>query len=239
MRCEEHGLAAGPEGDCVVCLREARGRAERRARRLGAAFCGFLLLACAGLLTTHWLRTPPLAESPLAVAADPSLAVAVAPAAAATRVVEASSAELVPVLPLDPPPVSGPVAAVSAIAPSASASAAPASSARGPNQRELLAALHATPVTMFSTSWCPHCQRARRFFQSYGLNVVDHDVDADARAAAELERRSGGKAVPLIDVDGQELKGFDQQATMAAVVASVERRLGITGVKLSAASVSN
>ena len=92
---------------------------------------------------------------------------------------------------------------------------------------------------MFSTSWCPHCERARHFFQAYGVRVVDHDVDADARAAAELKRRSGGKAVPLIDVDGRELRGFDERATMEAVIASVERRLGVTGVKLSVASVSN
>jgi len=94
-------------------------------------------------------------------------------------------------------------------------------------------------VAMFSTSWCPHCRRARRFFQAYGLSVVDHDVEADAQAAAELKRRSGGKAVPLIDVDGVALQGFSEQATMEAVVASVERRLGISGVKLSVAPVSN
>jgi glutaredoxin len=129
------------------------------------------------------------------------------------------------------------IAPAPALAPVASAEHAP--STRVPSKRELMAALHATPVSMFATSWCPHCQRARRFFQAYGLSVVDHDVDADAQAAAELKRRSGGKAVPLIDVDGQELKGFNEQATMEAVVASVERRLGVTGVKLSVTSASD
>ena len=109
---------------------------------------------------------------------------------------------------------------------------------RAPSERELLAALRATPVSMFSTTWCPHCERARRFFRANGMSVRDRDVDADAQAAAELVRRSGGKAVPLIDVDGRELKGFDERATREAVVASVERRLGITGVKLTVTSAT-
>jgi glutaredoxin len=112
-------------------------------------------------------------------------------------------------------------------------------SARVPSKRELMDAIHSTPVSMFSTSWCPHCRRARRFFQAYGVSVVDHDIDVDAEAAAELARRSGGKAVPWIDIDGRQLKGFDERETMEAVVASVERRLGVTGVKLSVAPVSN
>jgi glutaredoxin len=90
---------------------------------------------------------------------------------------------------------------------------------------------------MFTASWCPHCDRARRFFQERGVHVVEHDIDADARAAAELARRSGGKAVPLIDVDGRELRGFDQRATTEALLASIERRLGVTGVKFTVASV--
>jgi len=246
MRCEEHGLAAGPGGECVVCLRDSRARAARRAHWLGAAFLGSVLFACSGLSATRLLRTRSVAESPLRVAAD-----AAEPVASVPRELEPPSVQ--PVLtstwPLDLPstitsPVDEPVAAISAIssAPAALASVASAERAPGtrvPSKRELMAALHATPVSMFSASWCPHCQRARRFFQTYGLSVVDHDVDADAQAAAELKRRSGGMAVPLIDIDGLELKGFNEQATMEAVVASVERRLGITGVKLSAASVSN
>jgi len=108
-----------------------------------------------------------------------------------------------------------------------------------PSKSELTAALQATPVSMFSASWCPHCQRARRFFQANGVRVVERDIDADAQAKAELERRSGGKAVPLIDVDGRELRGFDERATIEAVAASVARRLGLSSVQLSVATVSN
>jgi len=242
MRCEQHGLAAGPGGQCVVCLREARGRAAQRARWLALGFFGFVIATSGGLLAARLLRAPLLAEparreQPIAVVAalraePPARVEATAPPLPAT--------DLAPEPPLEIP-VSEPITAASAISPVLApvASVERTARARVPSKRELMAALHATPVSMFSTNWCPHCERARRFFRTYGLSVVDHDVDADAQAAAELQRRSGGKAVPLIDVDGIALKGFDERATMQAVVASVERRLGVTGIELSVASVSN
>ena len=93
---------------------------------------------------------------------------------------------------------------------------------------------------MFSTSWCPVCARARQFFHANGLKFEDRDVDADPQASAELKRRSGGKAIPLIDIDGQQLRpGFSEQATMQAVAASVERRLGVSGIRLVPATVPN
>jgi len=242
MRCEEHGLAAGPSGKCVVCLREARARAERWVRRLGVGLFATVSLACGALLIARLLRGPLHAPPPPRVAA---VAVAAAPRASEAPSIE--SAAVTPPVYVDMPlteasltdaPLTDASADSPAPAVSTVASAGLAPSARVPNQRELMAAIRATPVSMYSTSWCPHCRRARRFFQAYGMNVTDHDVEADAQAAAELERRSGGKAVPLIDVDGRALKGFDEQATMQAVVASVERRLGMTGVTLSVARVS-
>ncbi|HYQ00860.1 MAG TPA: glutaredoxin domain-containing protein [Polyangiaceae bacterium] len=239
MRCNQHGLAVGPGGECVLCLRAARDRAGRHARWLEIGFLGVVVSACGALLVARSLRTPPVAQTrrvaSLVATAEASLPVethetepvAAPPHATDLAENEADLRVAAPVL------AAAPISSV--LVPAPPAERAP--SARVPSSRELLAALHATPVSMFSTSWCPHCERARRFFRANGVSVVDHDVDADARAAAELKRRSGGKAVPLIDVDGRELKGFDERATIEAVVASVERRLGVTGLKLSVASV--
>ncbi|HEY1535094.1 MAG TPA: glutaredoxin family protein, partial [Polyangiaceae bacterium] len=120
------------------------------------------------------------------------------------------------------------------------ASAEPAPTARVPSNEEVLAAVHATPVLMFSTTWCPHCNRARQFFQANGLRVVDRDVDSDASANAELKRRIGRSAIPLIEIDGQQLPpGFSEQATLQAVAASVQRRLGVSSVRLVPASAPN
>lgn len=224
----------------MLCLRNARQHAEQRARWVLVGSFGLVLSTCGVVFAVRSFGTAPAPELPRTAAV--ALARVESPATDARRV---ERAELVAPSP-DPLknapnlPYEQPVIAPSIISPVLvpAPSAEHPLHARAPSERELLTALRATPVSMFSTSWCPHCERARRFFRANGMSVVDRDVDADAQAAAELKRRSGGKAVPLIDVDGRELRGFDERATRDAVVASVERRLGITGIKLTVASVS-
>jgi len=239
-------LAVGPGGACVLCLRAERGHAQRRARRFTVGFFASMVCACGGLLAVRLLRTASVAEPRHSAAIVP----AITSAPEAPSSVESAPAERAPSAVAEAPvalenvqnvPQKELIAAASAISPVRvpAPSAEPASSVRVPSKRELQAALQATPVSMLSASWCPHCQRARRFFRANGLSIVDRDIDTDARAAAELVQRTGRKAVPLIDVDGRVLQGFDEQATIEAVAASIARRLGVANVQLSVASASN
>jgi len=224
----------------VLCLRDVRQQAEQRARWVLVGIFGLLVSTCGALFALRSLRTTAARELPrtlptMAARAEPPATDVPRFDAAESAVPSTDLAKNEPDWPSEQPvPVPSIISSVPAPAPSAGR----VQSARVPSQRELLTALRATPVSMFSTSWCPHCERARRFFRANGMSVVDRDVDTDAQAAVELKRRSGSKAVPLIDVDGRELKGFDERATRDAVVASVERRLGITGIKLTVTSVS-
>jgi glutaredoxin len=209
---------------------------------LSAGFFAFTLAVCGLLLASRLRRAPRAAERANYVAtlnaAVPSAAfapgVSANPARAATEPAPAGSNALNEPAQAAPPSIATASAAPNAAnAANAAVAAAPAASARLPSRQEVVAAVRATPVLMFSASWCPVCARARRFFQSNGIQVVDRDVDADATANAELKRRSGGKAIPLIEVDGQQLRaGFSEQDTMQAVASSVERRLGVTGLRL-------
>ena len=240
MRCEEHGLTAGPGGQCVVCLRDARESAQRRARWLSLGFVLAVLATCGALLAARSLHAVDVALRPAPVAqlrAEPTLEpvppTASSPPARQDPAVVASSASNE--ASAEPTP---PAAAVSASA--SGALAAPATNAPQPTREQLQAAFRATPVLMFSTTWCPVCAHARQFFQANGLAFVDHDVDKDPAANAELKRRSGGKAIPLLEIDGQQLPvGFSEDTTARAVAASVERRLGITGVRFATESVTN
>ncbi len=185
-----HGLAAGPEGECVVCLREARSHSARRATRWSAAVAVAVLGICGAVLTVRSLRAQ------------------AARTAQAARVAAQSNAD-------------------------AEQQAREARAGRLPNAAEILAAWHATPVLMFSTSWCPVCDHARRFFRANDIPFVDKDIESDAAAAAELKRRTGRNAIPVIEIDGQQLQpGFGEQVVLQAVVSSVERRLDIGGLNL-------
>ena len=69
-------------------------------------------------------------------------------------------------------------------------------------------------IVMYSTSWCPHCRRARAYFARNAIAYQDIDVeasDANRQAFADV----GGGGVPLILVGGKAMRGFDPAAMEA------------------------
>jgi glutaredoxin len=66
-------------------------------------------------------------------------------------------------------------------------------------------------VTMFSTSWCPHCKRAKAYFAQKGVSYREVDIEASDAGRREFAGY-GGSGVPLIIVGGQRMRGFDAGA---------------------------
>ncbi len=65
-------------------------------------------------------------------------------------------------------------------------------------------------VIVFSTPTCPWCSRAKSYLRSRGVAFRDVDVSRDAAAARDLVRRTGQMGVPVIEIDGRPIVGFDQ-----------------------------
>lgn len=77
------------------------------------------------------------------------------------------------------------------------------------------------PVTMYSTSWCGYCKKARAFLKAEGIPFEDKDVEKMPGASAELAAKAAqagvrASGVPVFDVGGQILTGFDPQALLRA-----------------------
>jgi glutaredoxin len=73
-------------------------------------------------------------------------------------------------------------------------------------------------VIMYVTDWCPVCHKARAFLKSLGVKLVEHDVEKDTEQGKEwLRKGSGRKAVPLIDIEGIILAGFNAAKIRAAI----------------------
>lgn len=67
-------------------------------------------------------------------------------------------------------------------------------------------------VTLYSTSWCGYCRKARSWFQANGVPFVEKDIEKDPDAQAEYRSKANGYGgVPLIDVNGTVVRGFDQR----------------------------
>lgn len=68
-----------------------------------------------------------------------------------------------------------------------------------------------TAVTMFSTSWCPYCKRAKAYFAKKGVNFREVDIEASEAGRREFAEY-GGKGVPLIIVGERRMRGFSDAA---------------------------
>lgn len=80
-------------------------------------------------------------------------------------------------------------------------------------------------VTIYGTSWCHFCKAARAFLTARHVPFVDVDIEADAKAAAQMKAklkaagiRFGG--VPVLDVRGRLIEGFDKKRLVEALDAA-------------------
>jgi len=72
-------------------------------------------------------------------------------------------------------------------------------------------------VTIYSTPTCPYCKLAKEFLDKNKVNYKNVDVSKDPKAAQEMIDKSGQMGVPVIDIGGKPIIGFDQKALKAAL----------------------
>ncbi|MFZ5985852.1 MAG: glutaredoxin family protein [Bacillota bacterium] len=65
-------------------------------------------------------------------------------------------------------------------------------------------------VKVYSTPTCPWCTMAKRYLSSKNVQYEDLDVSKDRDAALEMIQKSGQRGVPVLDINGNILVGFDQ-----------------------------
>ncbi|OGM92366.1 NrdH-redoxin [Candidatus Wolfebacteria bacterium RIFCSPHIGHO2_01_FULL_48_22] len=65
-------------------------------------------------------------------------------------------------------------------------------------------------VTIYSTTHCPYCKMAKDYFTQHNVEYKDINVEQDDAAAADMIKKSGQMGVPVIDIDGTIIVGFDR-----------------------------
>lgn len=66
-------------------------------------------------------------------------------------------------------------------------------------------------VIIYSTPSCPYCVYAKDFFKGNNVPFEDIDVSRDREKAQEMVTKSGQMGVPVIDIDGNILVGFQPE----------------------------
>lgn len=70
--------------------------------------------------------------------------------------------------------------------------------------------MSAGEVVMYSTGWCPHCERARALLARRGVRYREIDVEEDAALRGEMVARSGRRSVPQIFIGARHVGGFEE-----------------------------
>jgi len=65
-------------------------------------------------------------------------------------------------------------------------------------------------VKVYSTPVCPWCEVVKDFLSSHNISFEDIDVSVDEKAAQEIVKKSGQIGVPVIEIDGRIIVGFNK-----------------------------
>jgi len=66
-------------------------------------------------------------------------------------------------------------------------------------------------VIIYSTPTCPYCLRAKQFLSDNSIAFEDIDVSTNQAAGEEMVRKSGQMGVPVLDIEGEIIVGFDKE----------------------------
>lgn len=72
-------------------------------------------------------------------------------------------------------------------------------------------------IKIYSTPSCVYCKQTKEFLKEKKIPFQDIDVSKDKKAVEELVKKSGQLGVPVIDINGKIIIGFDQDAIEEAI----------------------
>jgi glutaredoxin-like YruB-family protein len=75
-------------------------------------------------------------------------------------------------------------------------------------------------VTVYSATWCAFCHAAKDYLDKKGVAYTDKDVDSDRTVAEEAMKVSGQTGIPVLNINGEIIIGFDRPKIDAALAAA-------------------
>jgi len=72
-------------------------------------------------------------------------------------------------------------------------------------------------VTIYSATWCAFCHAAKQYLDKLGVKYTDKDVETDMQNAMDAVTKSGQRGIPVLDIGGDIIIGFDRPRIDAAL----------------------
>lgn len=65
-------------------------------------------------------------------------------------------------------------------------------------------------IVIYSTPYCAYCKMAKEYFTSKGFQYEEYNVMSDVEKREEMVKKTGQLGVPVIEIDGKLILGFDR-----------------------------
>lgn len=72
-------------------------------------------------------------------------------------------------------------------------------------------------VIVYSTPTCPYCIRTKQFLNENNIAFENFDVSSDQERVEEMVKKSGQMGVPVLDIEGEIIVGFDKERIRQAL----------------------
>lgn len=72
-------------------------------------------------------------------------------------------------------------------------------------------------IKVYSTPACPYCVTLKEYLKEHDIEFEDIDVSLDQKLVDEMVKKSGQRGVPVIDINGEIVVGFDRERISKAL----------------------
>lgn len=72
-------------------------------------------------------------------------------------------------------------------------------------------------INIYTTPTCPYCDQAKAYFKGKNVKFKEIDVTRDSEKAQEMIRKSGQMSVPVIEINGEIVIGFNKAKINALI----------------------
>ncbi len=72
-------------------------------------------------------------------------------------------------------------------------------------------------LKIYTTPTCPWCKKTKEWLKENKVKYKEFDVSTDAKARDEMIEKSGQMGVPVVDIDGTLIIGFNPDAMKEAL----------------------
>lgn len=69
---------------------------------------------------------------------------------------------------------------------------------------------HVGMVIIYSATWCGFCHAVKQYLDKLSVSYEVRDIESDPKFAIEAIEKSGQRGIPVVDIDGDIIVGFDR-----------------------------